>query len=163
MVFQMPGESFDPRWTLGDGIGESLRNQGLSRREAGKRTGELLERCGLSLEYAGRYPHQVSGGQCQRAALARALAAGPKVLVCDEITSALDVTVQKQILELLLKLKEDEQLSFLFISHDLALVQAFCDRVLVLRQGKLVEEGETEAVIRHPAAEYTKQLIDSVL
>ncbi len=163
MVFQMPGESFDPRWTLGDGIGESLRNQGLSRREAGKRTGELLERCGLSPEYAGRYPHQVSGGQCQRAALARALAAGPKVLVCDEITSALDVTVQKQILELLLKLKEDEQLSFLFISHDLALVQAFCDRVLVLRQGKLVEEGETEAVIRHPAAEYTKQLIDSVL
>ena len=100
MVFQMPMESFDPRRTLGDGIGESLRNMGISRAETRKSVENLLERCGLDAEYADRYPHQVSGGQCQRAAIARALAVSPDILICDEATSALDVTVQKQILEL---------------------------------------------------------------
>lgn len=141
MVFQMPMESFDPRCTLGDGIGESLRNMGISRDETRKCVENLLEKCGLNKEYANRYPHQVSGGQCQRAAIARALAVNPEILICDEATSALDVTVQKQILELLKELKEKEELSFLFICHDLALVQEFCDRVLVLYQGKVVECG----------------------
>ncbi len=163
MVFQMPVESFDPRRTLGDGIMESLRNMGMSVREAKKRAGELLIRCGLSLEFAARYPHEVSGGQCQRAAIARALAVSPSVLICDEATSSLDVTVQKQVLNLLQELKEKEGLSLLMISHDLALVQAFCDEVLVLYQGKAVELGTPDEIINHPCSEYTRILMDSVL
>ncbi len=163
LVFQTPGESFDPRRTLGDGIREGLRNQGLSRSAAALRAGELLKRCGLGKEYAGRYPHQVSGGECQRAAVARALGMEPRILICDEITSALDVTAQKKILELLLTLKQEEKLSFVFISHDLALVQAFCDRVLVLYQGKVMEEGTTEEVIGSPSSEYTRRLVASAL
>ncbi len=163
MVFQMPTESFDPRRTLGDGIGESLRNMGISRNETRKKVENLLEKCGLDVEFADRYPHQVSGGQCQRAAIARALAVEPEILICDEATSALDVTVQKQILELLIELKEKENLSFLFICHDLALVQAFCDRVIVMKDGRIVEEGRTEEIIAKPKSEYTKKLIASVL
>ena len=163
MVFQMPMESFDPRRTLGDGIGESLRNMGISRAETRKRVENLLERCGLDVEYADRYPHQVSGGQCQRAAIARALAVSPDILICDEATSALDVTVQKQILELLTELKQKENLSFILICHDLALVQAFCDKVLVLYHGKTVEYGTPDDIINHPKMDYTKKLIDSVL
>lgn len=163
MVFQMPAESFDPRRTLGDGVGESLRNMGMSKAQARKKTEALLQRCGLTPEFADRYPHQVSGGQCQRAAIARALAVEPAILICDEATSALDVTVQKQILELLTELKEKEKLSFLLICHDLALVQAFCEKVLVLSQGKVVEYGTPDEIINHPQMEYTKKLIDSVL
>ncbi|EET59965.1 ABC transporter, ATP-binding protein [Marvinbryantia formatexigens DSM 14469] len=163
MVFQMPMESFDPRRTLGDGIGESLRNAGMSRRDTKIKTEELLEMCGLTPEFAARYPHEVSGGQCQRAAIARALAVNPSILICDEATSALDVTVQKQVLELLINLKEKKNLSFLLICHDLALVQAFCDKVLVLCRGKVVEQGTPDDIINHPKEEYTKILVDSVL
>lgn len=163
MVFQMPVESFDPRRTLGDGIMESLRNMGMNVREAKKRAGELLIRCGLTPEFAARYPHEVSGGQCQRAAIARALAVSPSVLICDEATSSLDVTVQKQVLNLLQELKEKEGLSLLMISHDLALVQAFCDEVLVLYQGKAVEMGTPDEIINLPCSEYTRILMDSVL
>ena len=143
MVFQMPMESFDPRRTLGDGIGESLRNSKVRK--------------------AARYPHQVSGGQCQRAAIARALAVNPSVLICDEATSALDVTVQKQIVELLIRLKQSGSLSFLLICHDLALVQRLCDTVLVLQHGRAVEYGETQQILLHPQEEYTKRLLASVL
>ena len=163
MIFQTPAESFDPRCTLGDGIGESLRNMGISRRETRERVENLLEKCGLEKEFADRYPHQVSGGQCQRAAIARALAVDPEILICDEATSALDVTVQKQILELLIELKEKENLSFLLICHDLALVQALCDKVLVLYHGKTVEYGSPDEIIDHPKMDYTKRLIESVL
>ena len=140
MVFQMPMESFDPRRTLGDGIGESLRNMRISRAETRKRVENLLERCGLD-----------------------ALAVSPDILICDEATSALDVTVQKQILELLTELKQKENLSFILICHDLALVQAFCDKVLVLYHGKTVEYGTPDDIIYHPKMDYTKKLIDSVL
>lgn len=163
MVFQMPMESFDPRCTLGDGIGESLRNMGMRRAETRKKVEELLITCGLTPEFASRYPHEVSGGQCQRASIARALAVDPALLICDEATSALDVTVQKQVLELLIELKEKKNLSFLLICHDLALVQAFCDKVLVLYHGQTVEEGTPDEIINHPQTDYTRNLIDSVL
>ena len=165
MVFQTPTDSFDPRRTLGDGIGESLRNAGLSRKETREKVEALLKDCGLPPEYADRYPHQVSGGQCQRAAIARALAIAPRLLICDEITSALDVTVQKEILELLnaLRTRQGRGLSILFISHDISLVQQFCDRVLVMYRGEIVEEGTPDEVIRNPQNDYTKRLIDSVL
>lgn len=165
MVFQTPTDSFDPRRTLGDGIGESLRNAGLTRKETQKRVEALLEKCGLPGEFANRYPHQVSGGQCQRAAIARALAIEPKLLICDEATSALDVTVQKEIISLLNELRKQrgKKLSILFICHDISLVQQFCDRVLVMYRGEIVEEGTPDAVIRAPKNDYTKRLIDSVL
>lgn len=165
MVFQTPTDSFDPRQKLGDGIGESLRNSGWSRRETEKEVLRLLERCGLTAEFADRYPHQVSGGQCQRAAIARALAVKPKLLICDEATSALDVTIQKEILELLNELRWQQRmdLSLLFICHDIALVQQFCDRVLVMYKGRIVEEGKPDDIVNHPQHAYTRRLINSIL
>ena len=162
MVFQNPVGSFDPRRTLGDGIGESLRNRGIKKAAVTKRVKELLEQCGLADEFAGRYPHEVSGGQCQRAAIARALAIEPKVLICDEATSSLDVTIQKQIMELLEDLKDTHGLSFIFICHNLALVQSFCDKVLVLSEGKVVESGKPDDIINEPQETYTKKLVDAV-
>ena len=163
MVFQTPTESFDPRHTLGDGIGESLRNSGMSRAEVKPEVNKLLQMCGLPAEFAKRYPHQVSGGQCQRAAIARAIAIRPKLLICDEATSALDVTIQAEILALLSDLRRELNLSILFICHDIALVQQFCDRVLVMYKGSIVEEGIPDEVIRNPVNDYTKRLIDSIL
>ena len=165
MVFQTPTDSFDPRRTLGDGIGESLRNAGVSKQEVRERVEALLEKCGLPKEFADRYPHQVSGGQCQRAAIARALAIEPKLLICDEATSALDVTVQKEIIELLneLRAQQGQSLSILFICHDISLVQQFADRVLVMYHGNIVEAGTQDEVFRTPKNDYTKRLIDSVL
>ena len=165
MVFQTPTDSFDPRRRLGDGIGESLRNSGLSRAETKAEAARLLEVCGLPADFADRYPHQVSGGQCQRAAIARALAVKPKLLICDEATSALDVTIQKEILALLneLRWQKGTDLSILFICHDIALVQQFCNRVLVMYKGSIVEQGDPNAIIRNPQNAYTKRLIDSIL
>lgn len=163
MVFQTPQDSFDPRCTLGDGIMESLRNQGISKKEAKARLTELLKMVELSPEYAERYPHQVSGGQCQRAAIARALAVEPELVICDEATSALDVTVQRQIIDLLKKLQKEKNLSLLLICHDLALVEEMCDRVAVMYEGKIVESGTPSEVIGNPKQEYTKLLVDAVL
>ena len=140
MVFQSPAASFDPRRTLGDGIGESLRNAGISGKTLDERVKELLRSCGLSEEFVRRYPHEVSGGQCQRAAIARALAVNPKILICDEATSALDVMAQRQILELLASLRETRGVSILFICHNPAVVEAFCDRFLVMEKGRVIRE-----------------------
>lgn len=133
----------------------------MKKTERLKRTAELLAECGLSADYAERYPHELSGGECQRAAIARALAIEPRILICDEATSALDVTVQKQIMELLQSLKQEKKLSFLFICHNLALVQSFCDRVIVMQDGKIAEEGTPDEIIKSPKTEYTKRLIDA--
>ncbi len=162
MVFQDPVSSFDPRRTLGDGIGESLRNHGMSREEARKRVELLLEQCGLPEEFAGRYPHEVSGGQCQRVAIARALAIEPQLLICDEATSALDVTVQKQIMELLDRMRKEKTDDSVYLPQS-GTGPVFCDQILVMKQGKIVEEGKPEEVIRHPQHAYTKQLVESVL
>ena len=163
MVFQTPQDSFDPRRTLGDGIMEGMLNQGMRRKQAKERMKELLSMVELDGSFAGRYPHEVSGGQCQRAAIARALGVSPRLLICDEATSALDVTVQAQIIALLQKLREEMGLSVLMICHDLALVQNFCDFVLVMYDGKIVEQGTPDEVILYPKQEYTRILVDSVL
>ena len=163
MVFQTPTESFDPRCRLGDAVAESLRNAGMPKKEAMEIVKELFKQCGLPEDFMKRYPHEVSGGQCQRAAIARAIAIEPRLLILDEATSALDVTIQKEILELLDKLKTERNMTYLFICHDIALVQQFCDRVLVMHQGKIVEEGTPDEVIRNPKTEYTRRLIESVL
>lgn len=163
VVFQTPMESFDPRRTLGDGITESLRNAGVPKAKAMERAAEMLERCGLTPDFLRRYPHEVSGGQCQRAAIARALMIEPKLLICDEATSALDVTIQAEIITLLQKLRRELDMTILFVCHDIALVQQFCDRVLVMYRGEIVEQGEPTAVIQNPKNPYTKELIDSIL
>ena len=163
VVFQTPTESFDPRRTLGDGIMESLRNNGVSKADALKRAEELLELCGLPKEFVKRYPHEVSGGQCQRAAIARALAIEPKLLICDEATSALDVTIQAEIITLLCELRQKLDMSILFICHDIALVQQFCDRVVVMYRGEIVEQGAPGTVIAAPKNAYTQDLINSIL
>ncbi|HWR40295.1 MAG TPA: ABC transporter ATP-binding protein [Patescibacteria group bacterium] len=163
MVFQSPTGSFDPRRTLGDGIGESLRNRGLSRQATEARVATLLKQCGLPADYAKRYPHEVSGGQCQRAAIARALAIQPKILICDEATSSLDVTIQEQIITLLQTLQKEQGMSYLFICHNLALVQSFCDRVIVMYKGSIMESGATARVIEEPRHPYTKMLLSCIL
>ena len=163
MVFQTPTESFDPRCRLGDAVAESLRNAGIPKKEAMEIVKELFKQCELPENFMKRYPHEVSGGQCQRAAIARAIAIKPRLLILDEATSALDVTVQAEILQLLDALQEERQMSYLFICHDIALVQNFCDRVLVMYQGKIVEQGKTEEVLHFPKHEYTRMLLDSVL
>ena len=159
MVFQVPQDSFDPRKKIGDSIMESMRNHGIGKKEAQNRLEQLLQQ----VELPDRYPNQVSGGQCQRAAIARALAVNPKILICDEATSALDVTVQMQIIELLKRLQKEMDLSILLISHDLALVQHLCDRVIVMYQGNIVEQGRTERVINAPENDYTKMLIEAAM
>lgn len=162
MVFQTPQDSFDPRRSLGDGIMESMRNQGMLKARAKERMYELLDMVELDREFASRCPHQVSGGQCQRAAIARALAPAPELIICDEATSSLDVTVQAQIVELLKKLQKEQGLSLLLICHDLALVQKICDRVLVMYKGSIVEQGVPDEVILHPKETYTRMLVESV-
>ena len=163
MVFQSPQESFDPRRTLGDGVGESLLNAGKIASEVREEVAQLLEAVGLPPDFVRRYPHEVSGGQCQRAAIARALAIRPKLLLCDEATSALDVTVQAEIVTLLSRLMRERGMACLFICHDVALAQSFCDRLLVMHRGKIVEEGTPNEIVQSPKQEYTKMLIDSVL
>lgn len=162
MVFQMPADSFNPRVRLGEGIMEGLINQGISRKAAKERALDYLKNCGLEPEFFSRYPHQVSGGECQRASIARAIAVKPSLVICDEATSALDVTVQEQIIKMLKRIKTEMNISYLFICHDLALVQEICDRVIVMYQGRIVEEGSPDEIILHPKEDYTKKLIDSI-
>lgn len=163
MIYQMPMESFNPRQTIGASICDMLRNYNISKKDAKERAVEYLGYVGLSPEYYDKYPHQMSGGECQRAAIARAFSIQPKVVICDEITSSLDVSVQAQVVELLQSMRERTKVSLLFISHDLGLVQGICDRVMVMYKGQIVEEGTAQEVVHHPQNAYTQNLIASVL
>ena len=163
MIFQEPRSSFDPRLTIGKSIRDALKPVMPNKTEQRLETERLLETVGLKGSYADMYPWQVSGGECQRAAIARAIAQNPRFLICDEATSALDVSVQAQIMELLIRIRKEKNLSILFISHDLALVSSFCDRIYVLNHGKVVESGETAQIIHAPQQPYTKKLIASLL
>lgn len=164
LIFQDPYSSLNPRLTIGDAIAEPMltTNKERSTKERKKKVAELLERVSLSPTMMNRYPHQFSGGQRQRIVIARALAMNPGFIVCDESVSALDVSVQAQVLNLLNDLKKSLSLTLLFISHDLSVVRYMCDRIMVMRAGKIVESGDAEELYRHPKSNYTKKLIEAV-
>ena len=165
MVFQDPIKSLNPHRTVLDNICEGLiyRKNGRTMAEIRELALEAMDLVHLDRSYAGRKGRELSGGECQRATIARAILIKPELLICDEVTSALDVSVQAQIMELLSELKRQMGLSYLFISHDIALVSHFCDRVAVMYRGRIVEEGATGQVLEHPQQEYTKQLLQAVL
>ena len=164
MIFQDPMASFSPRMNILDSLCEGLRYRtNLSGKEREQRAYEVLEQVGLKKEYAHKYCYELSGGECQRAAIGRAIMIKPELLICDEATSALDVSVQAQIIRLLKKLADGMKMSYLFISHDLALVSSLCDKIAVMYHGEIVESGATREVMEHPKEEYTRLLLDSVL
>jgi ABC-type oligopeptide transport system ATPase subunit len=163
IVFQDPYASLNPRMTVGDIVGEPLLVHRIGSRKSRKETvRRLLDVVGFDPSYVNRYPHEFSGGQRQRIGIARALALNPKLIVCDEPVSALDVSIQAQILNLLKDLQRDFGLTYLFIAHDLAVVRAMSDRIAVMNRGKLVEIGPAEQVYTHPQDDYTKALLAAV-
>ncbi len=163
MVFQDPGASLDSRMTVGDQVAEPLQIHGLaSGSEIADRVAHLFRRVGLSPDMMARFPHEFSGGQRQRINIARALSLSPRLIVADESVSALDVSVQAQVLELLQEIQDEDGLAFLFISHDMAVIEQVADRVMVMRLGQVVEEGPRDAVLRDPRHAYTRRLLSAV-
>jgi oligopeptide transport system ATP-binding protein len=163
IIFQDPGGSLNPRMRVGSLVGEPLEVHGMAKGdELREQVGALLERCGLWRGAADRYPHEFSGGQRQRIGIARALALRPDFIVCDEPTSALDVSVQSQILNLLGDLQKEFGLSYLFISHDMAVIHHICDRIAVMWNGRIVEEGDRDRIINRPEHSYTRALLSAV-
>jgi oligopeptide transport system ATP-binding protein len=163
IVFQDPYSSLDPRMTVGNIVAEPLIVHRVGSRGSRKaRVRELLDVVGFDPGFTNRYPHEFSGGQRQRIGIARALALGPKLIVCDEPVSALDVSIQAQILNLLKDLQNEFGLTYLFIAHDLAVVRSMSDQIAVMQQGKIVEVGPAEDVYTSPSHEYTKTLLTSV-
>ena len=156
MVFQDAYGSFDPKMNMEKSLKEGT---GSDRKEIIRVIGEV----GLSEELLSRRPRHLSGGQCQRMSIARALLSHADVLLCDEITSALDVTTQAQVIKLLMEIRDAENVSIILVSHDLALVSMICDRIMVMKDGIVVEEGKTEDVITRPSDEYTRKLLNSII
>ncbi|MDR1759568.1 MAG: ATP-binding cassette domain-containing protein [Fibrobacter sp.] len=162
MVFQDPFSSLNPRQTVLEILTYPLKSRGISAREASQKAEAMLSRVGLAPELLSRFPHAFSGGQRQRIAIARALITNPEVLVCDEVTSALDVSIQAQVLNLLDELRRDMGISIIFISHDMQVVKAFADRVLVMYLGEMMEYGAAEQVFSNPQHPYTQALLKSI-
>ncbi len=162
LIFQDFLGALNPRFTVYQTILEPLKLRKILKQHLKEEVYVLLEKVGLSNQIENRYPHSLSGGQKQRIQIARSLALNPKLLICDEITSALDVSIQTQIINLLLELKQKYQISFLVITHDLSLVRYFSNRVVVMHQGKVVEVGNTEQVLFSPKHSYTQKLVNSI-
>ncbi len=164
IVFQDPAGSLNPRMRIAAIVGEPLviHKMVSSKAELRERVENILERCGMPKAAADRYPHEFSGGQRQRIGIARALALEPKFVVCDEPTSALDVSIQAQVINLLMDLQEEFKLSYLFISHDMAVIQHVCERIAVMYKGKIVEEGARDEIIDNPQHLYTQSLLSAV-
>jgi peptide/nickel transport system ATP-binding protein len=163
MVFQSPYASLNPRWRVGDILTEPIQSFDLIQgtKNQAKRVEELLEQVGLSPSDAKKYPHEFSGGQRQRISIARALSSQPEVIICDEPTSALDVSVQAQVLNLLKSLQKEFSLTYLFITHDLAVVSSVANRIGVLNKGALVEEASPEELFTNPKQDYTRMLLNA--
>jgi oligopeptide transport system ATP-binding protein len=163
MVFQDPQASLNPRKRVGQIVGDPLKRQGLaSGSDLRRQVQELLERVGLSSEHYNRFPHEFSGGQRQRIGIARALALKPKLVICDEPVSALDVSIQAQIVNLLDDLQDEFGLAYLFVAHDIGVVRHISDRIAVMNKGKIVEQGSADQVCENPRDEYTKKLLAAV-
>ena len=163
IVFQDPYASLNPRMTVGRIVGEPLKTHGIGTRASRRASvARLLELVGFDPSYTNRYPHEFSGGQRQRIGIARALALNPKLIVCDEPVSALDVSIQAQILNLLKDLQHDLGLTYLFIAHDLAVVRAMSDTIAVMHEGRIVEQGPAEQVYTRPQTDYTRALLAAV-
>jgi len=163
IVFQDPYASLNPRMTVGRILAEPLRTHGIGNRRTRRASvARLLELVGLEASYTNRYPHEFSGGQRQRIGIARALALNPKLIVCDEPVSALDVSIQAQILNLLKDLQRDLGLTYLFIAHDLAVVRAMSNTIAVMHEGRIVEQGPAEQVYTQPQTDYTRALLAAV-
>ncbi|WP_427927996.1 ABC transporter ATP-binding protein [Agrobacterium cavarae] len=162
MIFQDPVGSLSPRKTVGQIIAEPLKLAGVKGKELDDRVAELMQQVGLEPAWRERYPHAFSGGQRQRIGIARAIAVKPRLIVADEATSALDVSLRSQVLDLMMKLQDELGLSYVFISHDMSVIRYMCDRVAVMYRGRIVEEGETDQVVNHPAHDYTRALLSAI-
>jgi len=162
-IFQDPKGSMDPNYKIGEIISMPILTLKIAKDKSAvdKLVNDMLEKVGLDKSVKNKYPSEISGGQCQRAAIARALVVNPKVIICDEPVSALDVSIQAQILNLLKELQKEFKISYIFISHDIGVVNYMSDTIMVMSKGNMVETGEAKQVLIHPKEEYTKKLIES--